>query len=142
MGFDIKINHQRIQTTRSHAPRCHHCNYCHYGNVDFVLFHNVRCNTNYLLSCICVNIAKLLNTTSTLVATSLILRSLECIFFELHRMYFSFLLFLGFSFFCFSFPSMYHTSTHVVHFTLHDLKPHYHWFRIILYIHMGDLPKC
>ena len=34
-SFDIRIIHQRIQTTCSHAPHCHHC------NVDFVLFHNV-----------------------------------------------------------------------------------------------------
>ena len=26
MGFDITVNHQRIQTTRSHVSRCHHCN--------------------------------------------------------------------------------------------------------------------
>ena len=37
--FDIKINHQGIQTPRLHASRCHHCNYC---NVDFVLFHYVN----------------------------------------------------------------------------------------------------
>ena len=37
MGFEIKVFHQRIQTTHSHAS------YCHYCNVDFVLFHNVTC---------------------------------------------------------------------------------------------------
>ena len=52
-GFDIKIIHQRIQTTCLHASYCHHC------NVDFVLFHNVTCYTNYLLSCIHVNTAGL-----------------------------------------------------------------------------------
>ena len=36
MGFDIKIVHQRIQTTPSHTSHCHHCHYC---NVEFVLFH-------------------------------------------------------------------------------------------------------
>ena len=40
-GFDIKIFHQRIQTTRSHASQCHHCQYYHYCNVDFVCFHKV-----------------------------------------------------------------------------------------------------
>ena len=43
MSFDIKVNHQSIQTTHSHASRCHHDNYCHYCNVDFVLFHNAPC---------------------------------------------------------------------------------------------------
>ena len=33
VGFNIKTNHQRIQTTRLHAS-C--CRYCHYCTVDFV----------------------------------------------------------------------------------------------------------
>ena len=41
-NFDIKINHQRIQTTRSHTSHCRHCNYFHYYNVDFMLLHNVK----------------------------------------------------------------------------------------------------
>jgi hypothetical protein len=28
--------------------RCHHCNYYHYCNVDFVLFHNIICYTTSL----------------------------------------------------------------------------------------------
>jgi hypothetical protein len=53
-GFDIKVFHQRIQTSRSHAS----C--CRYYNLDFVLFHNVTCYTYSLLSCIHVNTLKLL----------------------------------------------------------------------------------
>jgi hypothetical protein len=68
MGFDIKIIHQRIQTTRLHASCCHYC------NVDFVLFHNVTCYTNSLLSHIHVNTTSLLNIMCILDATSMILR--------------------------------------------------------------------
>ena len=53
--FDIKMNHQRFQTTPFYASHCHHCNQCHYSNDDFVLFHNVTCYTCSLLSCIHVN---------------------------------------------------------------------------------------
>ena len=74
--FDIKLIHQRIQTTPPHASRCHCCHYC---NVDLVLFHNVPCYTNPLLSCIHVNTIYLLNITCILVATSMILGRLECI---------------------------------------------------------------
>ena len=62
--------------TRSHASCCHHCHYC---NVDFVLFHNATCYTNYLLSRNYVNIADLLNITCTLVVIGIILGRLECI---------------------------------------------------------------
>jgi hypothetical protein len=48
-GFDIQISHPRIQTTHSHTSHCHYC------NVDFVVFHNVTCYTNSLLSCIHIN---------------------------------------------------------------------------------------
>ena len=74
--FDNKIHHQRIQTTRSHASRCQ---YCHYCNVDFVLFHNVTCYTNSLLSHIHVNTVELLDVTCILIAISMIWWSLECI---------------------------------------------------------------
>ena len=77
MGFDNKINHQRIQTTRSHVSCCHHCSYCHYCDVDFVLFRNVTCYTNSMLSHIHINTTLFLNTTCTLVATSVVLWSLE-----------------------------------------------------------------
>ena len=76
MGFDIKIMHLRFQSTHSHGLCCHH--FCHYCNVDVVLFHNVICYTNSLLSCIHVNTTNLLNFTYTLVATCVILERLEC----------------------------------------------------------------
>jgi hypothetical protein len=75
--LDIKIIHQRIQTTRSHASHCHRCQCC---NVDFVLFHSVTCYTNPLLSRIHIDIANLLNITCTLVAIGMILWRLERIF--------------------------------------------------------------
>ena len=75
LNNNIKIIHQRIQTTCEHAPRRL---YCHYYNVDFVLFHNVTCLTNSLLSCIHVNTAHLLDITCTLVTTCMILGRLEC----------------------------------------------------------------
>ena len=66
VSFDIKIIHQRIQTTHSRASRRHHC------NDDFVLFHNATCYTNPLLSRIHVTTVDLLNITCTLVATCMI----------------------------------------------------------------------
>ena len=42
-------------------------------------FHGVTWYTNSIVSCICVNTTKLCNITCTLVATSVIVRSLECI---------------------------------------------------------------
>ena len=74
MDFDIKINHQRNQTTSSHASHCHHCHYC---NVDFVLFHNATSYTNSLLPRIHINTTKLLKIMSTLIATSMILQNLK-----------------------------------------------------------------
>jgi hypothetical protein len=55
--------------------------------LHFVLFHSVTCYTNYIVSHIHVDIAKLRNITCTLVATSMILWSLECITWalETHR---------------------------------------------------------
>jgi hypothetical protein len=46
--------------------------------LHFVLFHNVTCYTNSIVSHIHVNTTKLYNITCTLVATCVILRSLEC----------------------------------------------------------------
>jgi hypothetical protein len=63
--FYIKVNYRRIQTTHLHTSRCHHCEYCHYCNVDFVLFHNVTCYNNFLLSRIHVNTTSLFNFTCT-----------------------------------------------------------------------------
>jgi hypothetical protein len=75
-GFDIKLFHQRIQTTHSHTSCCHHCQYC---NVDLVLFHISIRYTNSLISCIHVNTVDLLNIMCTLVAMCMILGRLECI---------------------------------------------------------------
>ena len=63
--FYIKVKYWRIQTTHSHTSRCHHCEYCHYCKVDFVLFHNVTCSKNSLLSRIHVNTTYLFNITCT-----------------------------------------------------------------------------
>ena len=71
-GLDIKVIHQRIQATRSQASHCHHYSCCHYRNVDFVLFHNVTCYINSLLSCIQVHTTCLLNITCTMVAIGVI----------------------------------------------------------------------
>ena len=76
MGVDIEMIHKGIQTTCSHASHCH---YCHYCNVDFVLFHNVTCCTNSLLSHIYFNTVDLLNIMCTLVARGMILGRLELI---------------------------------------------------------------
>ena len=79
MGFGIKITHQSIQTTRSHALHWHHFHYEHCCIVmNFVLFHIVICYIDFLLSCMHVNIAELPNITCTLVATCVILGRLEC----------------------------------------------------------------
>ena len=48
-------------------------------HISFVLFHNVTCYTTSIVSRIHVNTTKLHNITCTLVATGVILRSLECI---------------------------------------------------------------
>jgi hypothetical protein len=47
--------------------------------LHFVLFHNVTCYTNSLLSCIHVNTIELHNITCTLVTTNVTLWSLDCI---------------------------------------------------------------
>ena len=73
MGFDIKTTQLRIkQHAREHTSRCH------YYDVDFVLFHNVTCYGNALLSLIHVSTTHLLNTTCSLVAIGMILGKLEC----------------------------------------------------------------
>ena len=75
-NFDIKIIHQKIKITHLHASHCHHYHYCHYWNV--VLFYDVTCYTNSLLSCIYATTIELLNITCTLVATVMILGRLKC----------------------------------------------------------------
>ena len=46
--------------------------------LHFVLFHSVTCYTNSIVSCTHVNTTKLCNITCTLVATCVIIRSLDC----------------------------------------------------------------
>jgi hypothetical protein len=48
-------------------------------HISFVLFHNVTCYNNSIVSRIHVNTTKLCNVTCTLVPTCVILQSLECI---------------------------------------------------------------
>ena len=48
-------------------------------HISFVLFRNITCYTNSLVSCIHVNTTKLRNITRTLVATGVTLQSLECV---------------------------------------------------------------
>ena len=78
MGFDIEVNHQKFQTTRSHASRCHHY------DVEFVLFHNVTFYTNSLSLRIHVNTTRLLKVTCTLVATRHDIRKFRVYHFSPH----------------------------------------------------------
>jgi hypothetical protein len=61
-----------------------------YPHNSFVSFHNVTCYTNSIVSCIHVNTTLLHNIACTLVATGVILRSLECSRQCLVRWYFLF----------------------------------------------------
>ena len=73
MGFDIIIIHQRNHITHSHASHCRCC------NVDIVLFRNVTCYANFVLSCFQVDTTHLLNITCIVLATCMILGMLQCI---------------------------------------------------------------
>ena len=77
-GFNIKLIHQKIQTTRLHASHCHQYSFCHYCNVHSLLFHNITCYNSYLLSPMHVKATYLLNITCTSVATCMILGRLGC----------------------------------------------------------------
>ena len=52
-----------------HTSQCHHCHECHYYtyyfNLDFLLFYNVTCYTNFLFSHIHANIAYLFHVMCT-----------------------------------------------------------------------------
>ena len=50
-----------------------------YPHISFVLFHNITCYIVFIVSSIHVTATKLCNITCTLVATGVILQSLECI---------------------------------------------------------------
>jgi hypothetical protein len=52
-------------------------------HIPFVLFRNITCHTNSIVLCIHVNTAKIRNITCTLVATRVVLRSLECTHFPI-----------------------------------------------------------
>ena len=76
-GLTLKSTTKEFQPhTRTHHVVIVHCHYC---NAGFMLFHDVICYTNSLLSPTHVNTIKILNIMCTLVATSVMLWSLECI---------------------------------------------------------------